>query len=158
MEQKHLLCIPFLWYLSLVMECRSGQFATAVSDEAQAGVEHPLHLVSALWNNPTRWTEPWAGTPGHSPVPVIATTSSEEVKEPKSISLENTEADTWSYTALKLSNCHIMFGVIAQESTPSSIYRFLSTSPCTFSISIIGLDIIYLIFIARDDVEYTHNL
>lgn len=51
-----------------------------------------------------------------------------------------------------------MFGVIAQESTLSSIYHFVSILPCTFSVSIIGLDIIYLIIIARDVVESTHRL
>lgn len=50
-----------------------------------------------------------------------------------------------------------MFGVIAQESTLSSIYHFVSILPCTFSVSIIGLDIIYLIIIARDVVESTHT-
>jgi len=60
--------------------------------------------------------------------------------------------------ALKLLNYHIMFGVIAQESTASSIYHFLRILACTFSINIIGLDITYLIIITRDFVEYTHTL
>ena len=140
-----------------MMEGWSGQFGTAVADVRQAGVEYPLRLITILWNNPAQWPKPWAGTPGSSPVPIMATTSPEEVKQPKNIFLENTVAGTWSYTALKLSNCHITFGVIAQESTLSSIYHFLSILPCTFSISIIGLDIIYFIIITRHVVEYTHT-
>lgn len=53
---------------------------------------------------------------------------------------------------LKLSNYHIMFAVIARESTLSSIYHFLSILLCTFSISLIGLEIIYLT-ITQDVVE-----
>lgn len=79
---------------------------------------------------PKKLVKPWAGTPHWSPVPILPTTSSEEVKVPKNTFLENSAVDPWSKKALKFSNCDIRFGVIAQESPHFPSYHFSSILPC----------------------------
>lgn len=95
-----------------------------VEGKRQTGVEYPSSLISNTLEQPKSLA--WAGTPHWSPVPIMATTSSEEVKEPKNTFLENSAAGPCSNTALKLSDCHIRLGVIAH--IPS--YHFSSILPC----------------------------
>lgn len=79
--------------ISLVRLGRSGRLIQMWVVRGKLGLEYPLSLISTLWNNPNHWLKPWAGTPHWSPVPIMATTSSEEIKEPKTTFLKNSVAE-----------------------------------------------------------------